>query len=95
MEHFAIKEDEGAEGLVLGGRRDPAPDREVLKEPRDVGCPKFGWVPFAAEDDISANPTDVGLLGAEAVVPGSDRVPDLIQQPGRTEGRRRRTGHAL
>jgi len=47
------------------------------------------------EPDESSYPEQVGLLGAEAEVAVTDSLPHLVEQPGRSQRRRRAGFHGL
>jgi hypothetical protein len=47
------------------------------------------------EPDESSYPEQVGLLGTEAVVAITDSLPHLVEQPDRSQGRRRAGFHGL
>ena len=40
----------------------------------------WGGVSYAVEDDEASGPVQGGLLGADAVAPQADLVPDLVEQ---------------
>jgi len=39
---------------------------------------------LAMKDDEAFNPVKISFLGAQAVVPAADLLPDLLKQPGRS-----------
>lgn len=88
VEDFAVEEEEGAEGLVLGGGGDVLIDGEVGEEGFDpsagsghsLGGAHVGGVLFAMKEDEALDPVDVGLFGAEGVVFEAEFVPHLIQK---------------
>lgn len=43
-------------------------------------CNHLPWVTFVAEEDVSPDPTDVGLLGANGIAPGAYRIANAIEQ---------------
>ena len=79
-QQIVFQEEKGAQGLVLGRRRYVPVDRERGQESGDFGCAHLGRVAPAVEEDVPADPRDVGLLRAAAVVARPDRVTDAIQQ---------------
>ncbi len=54
--------------LVLGGSGDVSLDREIGEELRDFFFTHGVGVAFLVEKDVAANPIEVGLLGADAVM---------------------------
>ncbi len=79
LEDFAVEEEDGAEGLILCGCGDVAFSGEVGEEGADFGCAHLG-VLFAMEEDVAANPVDVGFFGAVGVVFGAEGVGELVEQ---------------
>jgi len=79
VEHLAIEEEKGAEGLVLGGGGDVFLDGQVGEKGFDLGSAHVGRVTHAVEVDIAFDLADVGLLGAIGVVFEADGIADLIQ----------------
>lgn len=79
-EHFAVEEEDGAEGLVLGGGGDASFDGEVGKEGLDLGGAHLAGVAFVVEEDEASDPGDVGLFGADRVVLAADGVSDLVEE---------------
>jgi hypothetical protein len=76
----AIEEEEGTEGLVLGGGGDVFFDGEVGEEGFDFGDAHVSGVPFVMEEDVAAYPLDVGLFGLVGVVFKSEGVADLVEE---------------
>jgi hypothetical protein len=72
VEDFAVEEEEGGEGLVLGGGGDVSFHGEVGEEGLDpspgsgrrFGGTHLGGVAFVVEEDEAAHPVHVGLFGA-------------------------------
>ncbi len=81
-EDGAIEEQDGAESLILGGRRDAKARGQGFEESRDLGLGHGVGVAPAVENDKAADPEDVGLLGARRVVTGTDGLAHSIQQAG-------------
>ena len=81
-----VQEEQGAQRLVLRGRGDLPLDCEGAQEARDFGRPHVGGVALVVEEDVAADPRDVGLLGAAAVMSGADGYADAVEQSwlGRT-----------
>ncbi len=68
LEDAAVKEEDGAERLVLGGGRGGALDREVVEEGRELGGFEVARMAAPMEEDERPDPVEVGLLGARGVV---------------------------
>lgn len=64
---MAIKEEDGAEGLILGGGRDVAFGGEVGEELPDLGGAHFFGVAFVVKEDVVFDPLCVGLFGAGGI----------------------------
>ncbi len=80
MQDVAVEEGDGAEGLVLGGGRDIAVCGEVDDELLYFGDAHFAGVFFVVEEDVAANPVDIGFFGALGVVFSADGVADLFEE---------------
>jgi hypothetical protein len=80
FEDVAVEEEDGAEGLVLGGGGDVPFGCKVGDECLDFGGAHVLWVAFAVEEDVAFDPVFVGLFGAEGVVFGADGVGDEFQE---------------
>jgi len=80
LEDLPIKEEEGAEGLILGGGGDAAVDGEVTEEGGNLRFAQLLGVAFAMEEDEAANPIEIRLLGADAVVFDAQMPTDTIEQ---------------
>jgi len=55
-------------------------DGQRGQEPRHLGPTHLERVTLAMEEDESADPRDVGLLGAAAVVPGAGSLADSVEE---------------
>jgi hypothetical protein len=64
VEDATVEEEEGTEGLVLGGGGGVALDGEMIEESGDLGGAEGAGVAAAVEGDEGADPVEVGLLGA-------------------------------
>src|SRR5512132_1503319 len=82
LEHDPIEKQQRVEGLVLRGRSDPTLHGERGEEARDFGTAHLCGVTLAVEEDVALDPADVGLLGAAAVVAGTDRLTDAVEEAG-------------
>ena len=81
LEDLAVEEEEGAEGLVLRRRRHLAIDGQRRQEARELSRSHLGGMALAVEEDVAADPGDVRLLGATAIVPGANGMTHAIEQP--------------
>jgi hypothetical protein len=77
----------------LSRRGNVALNGQEAQELRDLGRPHLGGMALAMEEDESADPGDVGLLGAPASVARAERVADAVEQPGLPRSGRRRLFH--
>lgn len=80
MQDVAVEEGDGAQCLVLGGGGDIALGREVDDELLDFGDSHFTRMPFVVEQDVTADPVEVGFFGAQGVVFSADGVADLVEE---------------
>ena len=78
MENVAVKKEDGAERLVLGGGGNVLFSGQMGEEGSDLFDPPFFWVAFAVEDDVALDPIFVCLLGAEGVMLETDGIGDLV-----------------
>ncbi len=85
-ENFPIKKQNRAQGLVVRGSRHLAVGGEMRQKRLDVAGPHVARVPhgpaIARPANEEANPVDVHLLSAEAVVHVPDTLTQLVQNPG-------------
>lgn len=79
-EHLTVEEEDGGEGLVLGGGGDALLDGEVGKEGFDFGGAHFTGVALMVEEDEAFDPGDIRFFGADGIVLTADRVADLIEK---------------
>ena len=82
LEDLAVEEEDGAEGLALGGGGDSSADGEVGEEGVDLVGGELPGV-AAGEGEEAADPGEVGLFGSQGVVADPDGAPQLLEQPGR------------
>ena len=91
MEHFAVEEEDGAEGLVplapparagVGGGGDVTLSGEVCKESLDLRSAHIFWVAFLMKDAerVAASPIHVGFLGAVGVMFDANGIAYLIKK---------------
>ncbi len=92
VEDVLVEEDDGVEGLVLGGGSDVALDSEVGEEGAYVGGAEVLGVAPAVEMDVAPEPGEVGLFRTDAVVTQADFVAHFLQELPRTRWRGRRVG---
>ena len=57
---------------------------EVAEEGAEVIRAQLARMTFAMEEDVAANPLQIGLFGADAVVLHADDVAHLIEQAAAT-----------
>ena len=82
MQHFPVKEQQGALGLVLRRCRNLPRHRKMGQELADLGRPHVPRVALAKMPDKSFNPIQISLLGTQAVVQKPYAAANLFQQPG-------------
>ena len=82
VEDFAIKEHEGVERLVLGGRGDVARNGQVGKEGLDFNSAHVGRMPLAMEEDEALDPAGVRVLGVDGVMFDPEHFTNLIEEFG-------------
>lgn len=78
VKDFTVEDEEGAEGLLLGGGGDVVINGEVGEEGFDVAHAEC--VLFAVKEDEVFDPIDVGLFGADGVVFEAEFVPDMFDK---------------
>lgn len=80
-ENCLIKKEKGAQRLALSGGAHPPLDSQVREKGVDFPLPHFYRVPLAMEKDVSPDPMQVCLLGAEAHVPHTQGISNLFEKP--------------
>jgi len=80
LQHRTIKEQQCAQRLILCRRRHLFLDGQVAQELRDLDRAHLRGMAFAVEEDVAADPGDIGLLGAPTVVPGPDGFSDPVEE---------------
>jgi hypothetical protein len=79
-EHLLVEEQQGAEGLGLGGGGHPAVDRQVGQEGVDLRLGHLPGVADAVEQDEPPGPVVVGVLGSDRVVADPQGRPQPVEQ---------------
>jgi len=80
VEDFAVEEEDGGEGLILGGGRDAAVVGEVEEEGLDFGCAHFERMALVVEENVAAHPVEVGLFGTVGVMFGTQEFAGLVEE---------------
>ena len=65
LEYLGVKEDQGVEGLVVGGSSDLVGDGQILQEGDDLAFGQAGGMTLAVKENEPARPTQVSLFGAQ------------------------------
>ena len=83
IEDVLVEKEQSREGLVLGRSGDITIDRKMAQKCRDVFFVELTRVTFAVKKNETADPIDVGLLGANAVTLDAQMPADAVKQfPG-------------
>jgi len=85
-QHLLEEEQQGAQRLVLGGRRNLARHRKMAQELFHLRRTHVLRLSLMVEQNEALDPVQIRLLGAKAVMTQPNSVPHLFQQAG---GRRR------
>jgi hypothetical protein len=102
-QHLLVQEQQGRQGLLVGGRRHLPLGRQPGQEGFDLGPRQLGRMAQAVVADEGAHPVHIGLFGAQAVVTVADLMAQLVEQARRAGlhqrqarliERRRQTRHA-
>ena len=80
VQHVVVHEQDGAEGLVLGGGADVSVDGQVGEELFDFGYAHLGGMAFMVEEDKAFAPLHVRLFGADRVMFEADFGAQLVKQ---------------
>ncbi|MBI2187338.1 MAG: hypothetical protein HYU37_09520 [Acidobacteria bacterium] len=81
-QHVFIEKQQRTECLILCGGADVLVDREKRQKPRDFRDAHLGGMCLAMEEDVAADPVDVGLFGPPAVMAGTNRLAHAVEQLG-------------
>jgi hypothetical protein len=95
VQHLAVQEQQRSQCLVLRRRTDGALDCQHGEKGAHLGRTELGWMTLVMKMDVSADPSDVRLLGAITVVIHANGVADLIEQSARLRRRRGRRRNRL
>ncbi len=79
-EDVTVKEEDGAECLILCGSGDVPLGGEVCNEGLNFWDSHFGGMALVVMEDVAFAPIEVDLLGAVGVVLGADGVAKLIEK---------------
>ncbi len=90
IQHLLVEEKQGAEGLILRGGGDALLDGEMAEKGGDLFFAHLRGVALLVEEDEAADPIEIGLLGAKAVVLAAQVPADAIEQSGTRPGGERR-----
>jgi hypothetical protein len=80
FKNLLIQEQEGAERLILGGGGNMSLDSHVCEKGSDFCLAHFVWMAFAVEKNEAANPIEVGLFRADAVMLNAQMLTHTIEQ---------------
>lgn len=83
----AVEEEDGAEGLILGGCGDVPLGGEVCDEGLNFRDSHFGGMALIMMEDVALAPIEVGLFGTVGVVLGTDGVAKLVEEFFPLQGR--------
>lgn len=92
-EHLAVHEQQGAEGLVVRGRRNAPLRRKHGEERLNFRSAHIARMLQAVPSNEEAHPVEIGLLGAKAIVQIAHPLPHLVQQARGVEGGERTGRH--
>ena len=76
LEHLAVQEQQGTEGLVLGRGSDLLIYGQVGEKGLDLGAAHLVGVPFIVEQDVAPDPVHVRVFGADGVVLEAQGISD-------------------
>src|SRR5215510_15086992 len=81
LQHFAVKEEQRAQCLVLGGGGDLSIHGQRGQELRHLGAAHLEGMALVVKENVPG-PRDVGLFGAPTVVAGAHRGTRAVEQAG-------------
>lgn len=79
MQNSPIEEEQGAEGLVLGGGGDMLVDGQVGQESLNFRAAHLFGVAFVMEEDVTFDPVEISGFGMERVMFEPEGFADLIE----------------
>ena len=82
VEHLPVEKEQGAERLLVGRRRDVALVDQRIQERLDLRATERARMAQPAMPHEGADPQQVGLLGAQAVMQVANPLAHLVEQPG-------------
>jgi hypothetical protein len=82
-QHDLVQEEQASQRLVLRGRADFPDGGEAGEECGDLGLAERLGMALVVKQDETANPTDVGLLGARALMARPQAGPDAVEEAWR------------
>ena len=88
-QHLLVQKQNRTLGLILRRRRHIARARQVAQKPFHMTSGQGSRVLLAKINDVTFNPINLGLPGAQRVMLDPDAVTHLIQQTARAWGRSR------
>lgn len=86
LKDIAIEEQQGVDGLGLGGRCNTPYGGQVIDESHDAVRPHYTRMLTAVEMDVPTNPESVGLLGSAAQVSAAAHHGDVVHESQRGAG---------
>jgi hypothetical protein len=88
MQDVAVEEQERAQRLVLGRGGHPTFDGQGAEKACDFRRAHLGGMALAVEEDVAADPPDVGLLGAATAVAKAVGLTHAVEELGRARADR-------
>jgi hypothetical protein len=77
-----VKVEQDSDGRILGARHHPASDRDVGQRRFDLRAAPSCGMPFTMEQDVTANPAEINLIGTDRVMLRSQSGLNLVEQAG-------------
>src|SRR5215207_4036795 len=78
--NVAVEKEDGADGLVLGGSGNGLLIDEVGNEVVDLDYAHVARMALVVEENVLADPADVGLFGAEGIMAVAEELAILVKQ---------------
>lgn len=79
---LVIQKQKSIKRLILSGSADAAVGSQTGEEAGNLRLAHLRWVALVMEEDKPLDPADVGFLCFIAVLPGTDGLSDLVEEPG-------------